>query len=230
MDRRFLTILAVLVIAFIGIFAVSKNSNNDNSGTKNSSAQPTNHVEGLGQKSVTLVEYGDYQCSVCYAYYPTVKQVTQQFSDQIHFQFRNLPLTSLHPNAFAGARAAEAAGLQGKYWEMHDVLYENQDPSGQTGWVASRTPLDSYFAGYAKGLNLDVNQFKTDYASTKVNDAINADLSAFEKTHQQMATPTFFIDGQYIPYSDLVDPSTGRPSVDKFASVINAEIAKQSKK
>lgn len=227
MDRRFLAILAGIVIIFVAVFAFSKNSGSNNGSTNNkSSSKATNHVLGLNQKNVTLVEYGDYECPVCYSYYQPLKQVAEQFHNEIHFQFRNLPLTSIHPNAFSAARAAEAAGLQGKYWEMHDLLYENQDPNGASGWVASSKPLD-YFTTFAQKIGLDVNKFKTDYASTKVNDAINADLAAFNQTGQQMATPTFFLNGKYLPNSNVVD-SSGRISVDKFAEAINNEIKKQA--
>jgi protein-disulfide isomerase len=228
MDKRFATILAVIILLFVGVFVFNKNSGNNTSGSNN--AQPTNHVEGNNKKNVTLVEYGDYECPVCYEYYQPVKQVEAQFNDDIHFQFRNLPLSSVHKNAFAGARAAEAAGLQGKYWEMHDKLYDQQDPTGQSGWVAANNPLDSYFVGYAQSLGLDTAKFKLDYSSQKVNDAINADLAAFDKTSQAnaIATPTFFLDGQYLDNGKLIDSSTGQPSVDKFASIIKAEIAKRS--
>lgn len=228
MDRRFATILGVIVLIFIGFFAFNKNSGNNSSGNSNSTAQASNHVEGNNKKNVTLVEYGDYECPICYAYYQPVKQVVAQFNDDIQFQFRNLPLSSVHKNAFAGARAAEAASLQGKFWEMHDKLYETQDPTGQGGWVASNNVLNDYFVSYAQQIGLDVSKFKQDYSSQKVNDIINADLAAFSKTGQSQATPTFFLDGKYVDNSKFADPNTGNPSVQKFASVLNAEIAKKS--
>ncbi|HXY18261.1 MAG TPA: thioredoxin domain-containing protein [Candidatus Nitrosopolaris sp.] len=228
MDKRFLSILGAIIIIFVGIFVFSQHSNNNSSSSSNSSQQPTSHIEGQGQAGVTLVEYGDYECPICGLYYPVVKQVETQFSSQIYFQFRNLPLTSIHKNAFAGARAAEAAGLQGKYWQMHDALYDNQDPNGTSGWVASDNPL-SFFTTFAQQIGLNVNQFKTDYNSDKVNNAINADLAAFAKTGQEQATPTFFLDGKYISNLDLSDSATGQPSVQKFAQVINAEIAAKKK-
>lgn len=227
MDRRFLTILVVIVLIFVGVFALNKNSSNKNTGSNNQ-AQPTTHVEGQGSKGVTLVEYGDYECPVCEAYYQPLKQVYDQFSKDIYFQFRNLPLTSIHPNAFAGARAAEAAGLQGKYWQMHDLLYENQST-----WSTSNNAA-TYLDQYAQQLGLNMNQFKQDYSSDKVNNAINADVSAFLDTPyanhntNNEATPTFFLDGKYISNSQLVDPSTGQVSVEKFANLINAEIAKKA--
>src|SRR5579862_8921110 len=172
MDKRFLGILAAIIIVFIGVFAITQNSSNGPSSSNNSSsAQPTKHIEGQGSKGVTLVEYGDYECPICEAYYQPLKQAVTPLLPQIYFQFRNLPLTSIHPNAFAAARAAEAAGLQNKYWQMHDALYDNQDPSGGSGWVADRGDvLNDYFVKFAQQIGIsNIAKFKTDYASDQVN-------------------------------------------------------------
>lgn len=221
MDKRFLAILAGLVVIFIGVFAITSHSSNKN-GSPGSAGLATNHQEGSGSSGVVLMEYGDYECPVCGAYYQPLKQVAAQFSSQIYFQFRNLPLTSIHPNAFAAARAAEAAGLQSQYWQMHDALYDNQN-----SWASATNPLP-YFDQYARSLGLNISQFDSDYASGKVNDAINADLAAFDKTGQQKATPSFFLDGKFIANNQLVD-ANGQPSLDKFASLINAEISAKTK-
>jgi protein-disulfide isomerase len=224
MDKRFLSILAILVIVFGGIFIVSQNSSSDTSGKDgNSKAQPTNHVEGQNAKNITLIEYGDYQCPICGAYYqPLNEALSPDMLKNIHFQFRNLPLTSIHQNAFAAARAAEAAGLQGKYFEMHDMLYQNQN-----SWSESNSPIN-FFETYAKNLGLNVTQFKADYSSSKVNDAINADSAEFKKTGQQQATPTFFLNGKYVSNNTFADPSTGASTAEKITQYLNAEIAKQS--
>jgi protein-disulfide isomerase len=219
MSKQFWAILLVIVAVFIGIVAFSGKKD----GSTTSNATPTNHVEGTNTTGVKLVEYGDFQCPVCGLYYSTVKQVAATYNDKIQFQFRNLPLTSLHPNAFAGARAAEAAGYQGKYWQMHDLLYENQN-----SWSQASNPTTA-FNNYAKTLGLNATQFSKDYASTKTNDAINADLNAFDKTGDDKATPTFYINGKKVNLADLVD-SNNEPSVAKFSAVIDAAIADQAKK
>jgi protein-disulfide isomerase len=223
MDRRFLGILAAIAIIFIGVFALTQKSSNSSGGNNNNSSgsSVSHNVEGQGAKGVTLVEWGDYECPICEAYYLPLKQAVTQNLTDIYFQFKNLPLTQIHQNAFAGARAAEAAGMQGKYWQMHDKLYDNQN-----GWVSSTDPL-SIFSTYAQQIGLNVNQFKTDYASGKVNGTINADLAAFDKTGKEHATPTFFLDGRFIDNSQLSDPQTGQPSADKIAAVIKAEIDKK---
>lgn len=222
MDKRFLAILGALVIIFIGAFAITSHSSKNGSAAPVNSSLATNHRQGEGKSGVVLVEYGDYECPVCAEYSQPLKQVVSQFSSQIYFQFKNLPLTQIHQNAFAAARAAEAASLQGKFWEMHDALYQNQ-----TSWASSSNPL-KIFDQYAKAIGLNISQFDTDYASSKVNDSINADLAAFDKTKQEKATPTFFLDGKYIPNSKLVD-SSGQVSVSNFANLINAEITAEEK-
>ena len=222
MDKRLLAILAGIIAIFIGIFVFTQASkDNEGTDTGSSKQQPTSHIKGEGKKGVTLIEYGDYQCPVCALYEPTLKQVYDRFSQDIYFQFRNLPLVSIHPNAFAAARAAEAAGMQNKYWEMHDKLYDNQN-----AWSKSNNAL-SLFKTYAQEIGLDVNKFGTDYAKSEINDAINADLAAFDRTGQSQATPTFFLDGKYVGNKDLSD-ANGNPSVDKFAELINTAIAQKN--
>lgn len=211
---KFWVILAGIIIIFGGVVYFT----NHNKPVPTASGTPTNHVEGSSPTDAKLIEYGDYECPVCNAFYPTVKAVAAKYSTQVIFQFRNLPLTSIHPNAFAGARAAEAAGLQGKYWQMHDLLYENQ-----SAWAQSSNP-QPYFDSYAQSIGLNVSKFDTDFASDTVNNAINADLNAFAKTGAQMATPTFFMNGQLLSNVDLIDHN-GNPSVDAFSKVIDMILA-----
>lgn len=223
MSKQFWAIIVIVLVVLGGVFAFTGGKSGNSNGSSNK-AQLTNHVEGQGKSGVKLVEYGDYECPVCGIYYPTVKQVVQQYDQQIYFQFRNFPLTSIHPNAFAGARAAEAAGLQGKFWEMHDKLYENQDPNGKSGWVASSDPLGQYFVTFAQQIGLNVDKFKTDFNSDQVNNTVNADLNEANKLGLN-GTPTFFLDGKQLDNSVFTD-SNG-PSVAKFEQVLNAEITKK---
>ena len=220
MDKRFLAILAAIIIIFIGIFAFSKHSDNSNS-SSSGKGQPSSHIEGKGAKGVTLVEYGDYECPVCENYHAIVDQVAAKYNNDVYFQFRNLPLSSIHPNAYSAARAAEAAGLQNKYFEMHRLLY---DPTNWQVWSTAKNPT-SYYQTYAQQLGLDLNKFNSDMNSTAVNDVINADLAEYKKTGQEMATPAFFINGKFIPNTDLVDDNG--PSVAKFSAALDAAIAAQ---
>lgn len=218
MDKRFWAVIGIIVLVFGGmVFASSQKKDTVVTGT-------TSHYAGNLKSTVTLTEYGDYQCPACSKFYPVAKEVKAKYADKVRFQFRNLPLTSLHPNAFAGARAAEAADLQGKFWEMHDLLYENQDPYGRTGWVADKDPLTNYFVKYATQLKLNTTQFKKDFASTAVNNRINADLDAFKATGEQMSTPSYFINGKLVSSSKLVD-GNGAPSLDSFSKVLEDALA-----
>jgi len=214
MDKRFWAIIGIIVVVFGGILFLN-NHKSSNSGSSSSNAQPTNHIKGNTSSKVTLLEYGDYQCPVCESYFPVVQQVQQKYNDTVKFQFRNLPLIQVHQNALAAARAAEAASLQGKFWEMHDMLYTNQN---WNDWTQSNVPA-TYFNTYAQQLNLNLTQFKKDFASSAVNATINADIEAFQKTGQQEATPTFFVNGKYVANSNFVD-SNG-PSIDAFSKVLD---------
>lgn len=215
MSKRFIVVILFCIVALGGVFWLTKGK--ANAPTKTSTAQVSNHVIGAGKKGVTLIEYGDYECPICYEYYPLVKQVQTKYGDDITFQFRNFPLLEIHQNAVAGARAAEAANLQGKFWEMHDKLYETQDPSGKTGWVASTNPL-TYFNDLAKQLGLNITKFDSDFNSDAVNQTVQADRAEALKLGFT-GTPTFVLDGQQIQ-----NPR----DVAGFTQLIDAEIAKKN--
>jgi protein-disulfide isomerase len=211
MSKTFLGVLAAIVLLFAGIMVFSNKSSAPGSDKSNPKTL-TQHIEGQGKTGVKLVEYGDYQCPFCGQYYPIVKQVQAEFNNQIFFQFRNFPLVGLHQNAFAGARAAEAAALQNKFWEMHDQLYESQQQ-----WSESKDPM-SFFKQYASLLGLNVSQFQQDYASEKINNLVNADMAEASKL-KLTGTPTFFLDGKKVEIGQ---------SVAAFEQVIKAEIAKKA--
>lgn len=218
MDKRFWGIIAAIAVIFVAIIWV--NGRNDSQETGNSTAAATSHTKGAADSKVKLVEYGDFQCPVCALYEPTIKQVVEKYQDTVTFQFRHFPLQQIHQNAFAGSRAAEAAGLQGKFWEMHDKLYENQN-----AWSASANPL-SLFEEYAKTIDgLDAAKFKTDFSSSQVNDAVNADIREGNKL-KISGTPAFYLNGRQIELRDLTDESSNQPTLAKFSQLIDAEIKK----
>lgn len=198
MSKQFWGLVAVIITVLVGV-AVFNNSKKPTV----VSGVPSNHILGKADSKVKFVEYGDYQCPYCQQYFATVNQVKEKYKDRVSFQYRNFPLTSIHKNAFAAARAAEAADKQGKFWEMHDILYANNDPTGASGWVASDKPFD-FFSGYAKQLGLDAAKFKTDYASESVNNIINADMAAGTKLNVE-GTPSFFINGNKQQIQNTVD-------------------------
>jgi protein-disulfide isomerase len=140
---------------------------------------------------VTLVEFGDFQCPACGSYHPVLKQLLAEFGSDLQLVFRNFPLTNAHANAYLAAQAAEAASLQNKYWEMHDLLYEKQ-----TEWDNSST-AQAVFEKYAQDLKLDVAKFKADLSSTQVTETVNQDMRDGQDLSVN-STPTFYLNGEKI--------------------------------
>ena len=167
------------------------------------------HSFGKADSKVTFIEYGDYQCPPCGSTYPTIKKITTDLKDRLHFIFRNFPISTSHPNAKAAAGTAEAAGLQGKFWEMHDKIYESQDEwSDLTG-----TRRTDVFIGYARKLGLDINQFKLDLASSEVTSKINFDIAVGQKAKVN-ATPSFYLNGKKLDMEKLTGESALKDAIE----------------
>lgn len=195
MTRTRWIIFAVICLSVLGLVIVTNKKSTDSSYKGDATQVITqgpiaDHVFGSNQNKVILVEYGDYECPGCEAAYPIIKQVTNSYKNQLTFVFRNLPLTTIHPNALAAATAAEAAGLQGRYYEYHDLLYDNQSSWNQ----ASLSDRTSLFEGYAKQLGLDLNKFRNDLTSSQVGDKINRDRSTAASLGFN-STPSLMLDG-----------------------------------
>lgn len=190
-------------------------------GASKANGKIADHVFGNKNSKVVLVEYGDFQCPACGAAYPQVKAVTEEYKDQIAFIFRNFPLTTLHPNAQAAAAAAEAAGLQGKYWEMHDKLYESQG----TWSSASASDRGDLFESYAMGLSLNIKKFDNalDASNSGVTQKINFDKAVGNKLGVN-AAPTLYLDGKSINDQLGNDLTSGGGT--KLRSLIDAELKK----
>lgn len=165
------------------------------------------HVFGDAKSKVVMIEYGDYQCPGCGDAYPIITPLTEKYKDQMAFVFRNFPLTQLHPNAMTAAAAAEAASLQGKYWEMHNKIYESQSSWNQLS-ADSRT---AFFVSYAKSLGLNTTTFQTDMNSVATGQKIAYDIALGRKAGVT-GTPTFFVDGkevnQYVKDGKIVPGGT----------------------
>ncbi len=196
MNKRFWIAAGVIAAVFIGIMWAGGGKDSTGVGANTSGVQTT-HITGNRNASVKLVEYSDFQCPACGAYFPLVEQVVAKYKDSISFEYRHYPLTTIHQNAFAAARASEAADSQGKFWDMYRLLFVNQ-----SAWESSRN-AQSIFEGYAKQLGLDAAQFKTDYASSKTNSAINADVAGFNQLGLTQSTPTFLLNGKKIQPANL---------------------------
>ncbi len=213
MSKQFIAIIVVVILGLFGIFALTKKSNNNSADSGSSTAQASEHKLGAGNKGVTLIEYGDLQCPACKSYFPMVKQVKEEFGDDITFQFRHFPLNQIHPHAFQASRAAEAAGNQGKFFEMHDLMYENQDSWSQADNVTS------VFESFAQQLGLNMDKFKADSASSQTAAVINADIKAGQAAGAN-STPTFVINGRKIEKNPT--------SFEEFKQLIQEEINKSN--
>ena len=141
------------------------------------------HAEGPIDAPLTLVEYGDYQCPYCGAAYPVVKRLQKTLGKKLRFVFRNFPLTQIHPYALIAAEAAEAAALQGKFWEMHDLLFEEQN-----------LLKHEIITLWAKRIALDLGQFENDIKQDVVEKRIKEDRQSGIRSGVN-GTPTFFING-----------------------------------
>ncbi|WP_058187569.1 DsbA family protein [Terracidiphilus gabretensis] len=142
------------------------------------------HIQGNSTAECSLVEYGDYECPHCGTAYPIVKRVQKHFGKRLSFVFRNFPLTQIHPWAEPAAEVAEFAGVHGKFWEMHDLLFENQENLGET-----------LFLNLADKLDLSTAQLQTAKASQTYRSRVRADFSGGARSGVN-GTPTFFINGR----------------------------------
>jgi protein-disulfide isomerase len=141
------------------------------------------HIQGPPSAAVTLVEYGDYECPYCGAAYPIVKDLQARMGDRLRFVFRNFPISTSHPHAERAAEAAEAAGAQGSFWEMHDLLYENQ-----------KRLRDDDLRSYAQALELDVELFDRELADERHAARVREDFMSGVRSGVN-GTPTFYVNG-----------------------------------
>lgn len=217
-------ILVTTVLIVGGVFYFTK----DNSGTPTTQAPVSstilvpqdeyktggivdgNYLAASDSAKLTLVEFGDYECPACEQYHPVVKKILIMYPGKINFVFRNFPLTQ-HKNAQISAQAAEAAGLQNKYWQMHDKIFESSSE-----WNTS-SDAKSVFIGYAENLGLNVEQFKNDIDSSKVKDEIQSDMTDGNLVKLN-ATPTYYLNGVKLDSLPTTDSA--------IKSFFDAELAK----
>lgn len=146
---------------------------------------------GKIEAKVTLIEYGDFQCPACADYYPWIKRLNGDFPDDLRIVFRHFPLTTIHKNSMLAAKASEAAGMQGKFWEMHDILFEKQ-----TEWANERDPKEK-FSEYAKSLELDEGKFLQDLESKEADDLVKGDIFSANRL-RITTTPSFYLQGEKV--------------------------------
>lgn len=149
------------------------------------------HSKGNANAKATLVEYSDFQCPACETYYPIVKQLAQDFPNDLRVVYRHYPIRELHEHAQLAAQASEAADKQGKFWDMHDVLFNTQD-----SWKDEQNPGE-LFVKYAESIGLNADQFRTDMNSDAAKQAVNDDASSGDRAGVK-GTPAFFLNGKQI--------------------------------
>jgi len=207
---KVIVIITVLVVAGAVFWGIRT----QDSGSKSVNVEVTDEDKYLGDKNakVTLVEYSDFQCPACRAFEDIVKQVQESYSgEDLKIVYRHFPLRSIHPNADLAAQAAEAAGEEGKFWEMKDILFKNQ-----AEWSEEKDPR-GLFGAYAKSIGLDVAEFDEDLLPE------DDSKERVEKDYQSgvalgvNSTPTFILNGVVIK-----NPQT----VDEFKALIDAELKK----
>jgi protein-disulfide isomerase len=159
-------------------------------------AEPA-HVLGPATAAARLEEFGDFECPPCGAFHPILEQMHAEFGEKLQITFREYPITERHPHALAAASAAEAAGIQGKFWEMHDLIYDHQKD-----W-AKEFDVRPIFEGYAKQIGLDVERYKQDMQGDYVAQRIFADGKRGHSLGVQ-GTPTVFLNGREVPFENLI--------------------------
>jgi protein-disulfide isomerase len=203
-------VVAVVLAAGIAVYWSRQSSASDTGSSSNTSIVVNpggGHIRGNASAPLTLVEFGDYECPACGYYYPMVEEVLRRYPDKVKLEFHHYPLIQMHAHALAAAMAAEAAGDQGKYWEMHDLLYKNQ-----AVWARNPNP-ESQFLAFAADLGLDANKFMRSLKSPDVEKRILEDIQR-GGVAKVNSTPTFIINGRSI------DPLP--KGVDEFATLIDS--------
>ena len=180
------------------------------------------HVRGNANSSVVVVEYADYQCPGCASMAPHIDSIYNKYKDEVAFVFRNFPISG-HANARAASAAAEAAGKQGYYWEMYEILYSNQSSWKEKTGEARTNTLAELFAGVAK--DGDVNQFRTDLSNEDILKKIDFDYALGKDYDNVTATPSVHVNGEWV---DITDIKTFDEVEDAICDKIDIALGKKS--
>lgn len=228
-----LIIIGIIFAATIfGIYLVSQSGRGDGGDDTNANANSTSatdkaleayakapagavpaNAQGPENATVVVEEFADFQCPTCGVVHPKMKEVISHFGGRVRFVYRNYPLAQMHPNAYDAAVASEAAGMQGKFWQMQDMIFTNQ------GNWSSLPNARSAFKDYAGKIGLDVAKFEDDSRTMTPKLRVDADMQRGRALNIQ-STPTILINGKPVPFSQV--------EVDSLKTLINAELAKSS--
>lgn len=188
-------IIGILTAVLFGgaVLFTSYQSEKSNAGVEPISS----HIKGNADAVVKLVEYSDLQCPACASFQPVVTELLTKYGDKISFEYKHFPLP-MHPYAMQAAVAAEAAGQQGKFYEFHDMAFQNQEE-----WSRSAAPA-TFFIKYASEIGLDVDKFKGQMNSTALRDKVKSDQSE-GRALSISGTPTFFLNDQKMEFATFQD-------------------------
>lgn len=208
-----LVLIGAALAAAVAAGAWYFNSSRQGAGEVAAGERGADPARALGPEGapVVLEEFGDYQCPPCREVFPEVEALKREYGDRLRFVFRHYPLTRIHPHALLAAHAAEAAGAQGRFWEMHRALYENQ-----SGWSPTPDPRP-LFETYARQTGLDAERFRRDLGGREGDSRVVADHARARSLGVE-STPTFFLNGRKLPPS----ANTGR----ELRARIERELAK----
>ncbi|MGI9107105.1 MAG: thioredoxin domain-containing protein [Pyrinomonadaceae bacterium] len=172
---------------------------------------PVVHLRGRADAPVLLEEFGDFQCPPCAQFHPTLKRIEREYDTRVRVSYHHLPLRNIHKNAAEAARAAEAAGMQGKFWEMHDLLYEKQQEWEKTDGARS------FFLKYARTLGLNLERFTADIDGIAASSRVLSDENEGDARGVK-GTPTVFLNGRELPFEETIN-------YDKLRAAIERELA-----
>ncbi|HLE48937.1 MAG TPA: thioredoxin domain-containing protein [Patescibacteria group bacterium] len=210
-QKLFFIAVGIVIVGFLGFKAYSYFSAPVETVSQSLySISGTDWVRGNQDAQVTIIEYGDFECPACAIFSELVNDVYEKYKDKAKFTFRHFPLPQ-HTKAMIGSRAAEAAGRQGKFWDMHDFLFSHQEE-----WVKDSNSKDKVYE-YARQMGLDMDKFDRDYNSDEVKNKIEADSNGGYQLRVN-ATPTFFVNGKKL------DNIRGR---EDFYQVVEKELSTQ---
>jgi protein-disulfide isomerase len=205
-DKWIFIVIGLVSVLIVAIAVISASGNQPPEEISNEDLVKKNsNVLGSRDAKVTIVEFSDFQCPACGSAQPVVKDIIAEYGDKILFVYRHFPIITAHPYALKAAEAAEAAGEQGKFWEYHDVLFENQEEL-----------KDDDLKKYAKEIGLDMKKFENALKTGKFKDKVTADMDDGDKFGVS-ATPTFFVNGEV---------HRGALTFEEFKELIDKELAK----
>lgn len=196
MQKSSLVFLALSFLLLVGGAIAYTHFNGG--GTVEEAVTLAEKVKGNPTATVVLKEYSDFQCPACASFTPVLKEIMDTYGDKVRFEYHHFPLISIHKNAEAAARAAEAAGVQGKFWEMHDILFARQQE-----WAASLSPRNSFIA-YAEEIGLDVPTFERHLNVAAIKDAVQEDMRE-GRALAITGTPTFYLNGEKMQITTFDD-------------------------